>query len=91
VRARVGPVVENTISGGTQHGPVFQGQNFTGISLPVAAGACCLALVAFLLYASRQPDPAQCCKCMRCEEARARLTDACRWEWRHRLSRHSAV
>ncbi len=30
--------------------------------LPVAAGACCLALAAFLLYASRQPYPGDACR-----------------------------
>ena len=32
IRARIGSVVTNTISGGTQHGPVLQGQNFSDIT-----------------------------------------------------------
>lgn len=30
--------------------------------LPVAVGACCLALAAFLLYTSRQPHPGEACR-----------------------------
>lgn len=30
--------------------------------LPVAVAACCLALAAFLLYASRQPHPGDACR-----------------------------
>jgi hypothetical protein len=32
IRAHIGSVVTNTISGGTQYGPVLQGQNFSGIT-----------------------------------------------------------
>jgi hypothetical protein len=32
VRARLGITVTNTISGGTQYGPVLQGHNFSGIT-----------------------------------------------------------
>jgi hypothetical protein len=37
VRARLGTTVSNTISGGTQYGPVLQGQNFTSITFGPAA------------------------------------------------------
>ena len=36
VRASVANEVTNTISGGTQHGPVLQGQNFSGITFGAA-------------------------------------------------------
>ncbi|HEY7145869.1 MAG TPA: hypothetical protein VH637_16635 [Streptosporangiaceae bacterium] len=36
VRAQVQTTVTNTISGGTQHGPVLQGQTFTNITFGVA-------------------------------------------------------
>jgi hypothetical protein len=39
VRARIGSVVTNTISGGAQYGPVLQGQNFTGITFGAAPPA----------------------------------------------------
>jgi hypothetical protein len=31
-RARIGTIVDNTVRGGTQYGPVLQGQNFSGIT-----------------------------------------------------------
>jgi hypothetical protein len=37
VRARLGITVTNTVSGGTQHGPVLQGQNFSGITFGATA------------------------------------------------------
>jgi hypothetical protein len=36
VRAPLGITVTNTISGGTQYGPVLQGQNFSGITFGAA-------------------------------------------------------
>jgi hypothetical protein len=35
IRARIDATVTNTISGGTQHGPVLQGRDFTGITFGV--------------------------------------------------------
>jgi len=32
IRAHLGTTVTNTVSGGTQYGPVLQGQNFSGIN-----------------------------------------------------------
>jgi hypothetical protein len=38
-RARIGTIVDNTVSGGTQYGPVLQGQNFSGITFGATAAA----------------------------------------------------